>query len=53
MPGSLKSVTTRSNGFFAEDLEAGLGVGRGAGLESFVGELKFEQAAHFGLRLRR
>ena len=48
MPGSLKSVTTRSNGFLAEQLQAGFGVGRRARVKAFFGELQLEQAAHLG-----
>ncbi len=38
---------------FGEQLKACFGVGGGAGIKTFLGELQIEQAPHFWLRLRR
>ena len=47
IPGSLKSVTTRSTDLI-QKLQAGFGVRRGVGLKPFFAELQLEQPPHLG-----
>ena len=48
MPGSLKSVTTRSKGSLPRSCRPVSASGRRAGVKSLFGELQFEQAPHLG-----